>query len=227
MHLPPTPTRRSAGQALAEFALVVPVLFLLLGAIIQFGIVFWNQNTLNQIVRDAGRYAATVADCSTDSRDDVVLKTQAIADAAPFAGTYGTITVSSQHSTPWMPAPQPATLTSCGSQSPWMRQSRTSSRSSRSLPSPPRPASAWSPRMSERSRGQVLPLFALMLVALLGIAALAIDVSNALQARRALPYRRRRSRPRWRAGSAASRDACGQHRRLQPSTGTRHSVTGA
>lgn len=39
--------------------------------------------------------------------------------------------------------------------------------------------------MNERSRGQVLPLFALMLIVLLGMAALAIDVSNALQTRRA------------------------------------------
>lgn len=38
--------------------------------------------------------------------------------------------------------------------------------------------------MNDRSRGQVLPLFALMLIALFAIAALAIDVSNALQARR-------------------------------------------
>jgi hypothetical protein len=38
--------------------------------------------------------------------------------------------------------------------------------------------------MNENNRGQVLPLFALMLIALLAIAALAIDVSNALQARR-------------------------------------------
>ncbi len=39
--------------------------------------------------------------------------------------------------------------------------------------------------MSERSRGQVVPLFALMLFVLCGMAALAIDVSNAYQARRA------------------------------------------
>lgn len=83
----------SRGQALAEFALVAPVLFLIIGGIIQFGILFWDQNTLNQVVRDAGRFAATVPDCSAGSESDVIDATQAIADAAPFAGTYGDITV--------------------------------------------------------------------------------------------------------------------------------------
>lgn len=86
-------SRGSRGQALAEFALVAPILFLLVGGVIQFGIVFWDQNTLNQVVRDAGRYAATVATCSGAARADIIAKTQSIADAAPFAGTYGTITV--------------------------------------------------------------------------------------------------------------------------------------
>jgi Flp pilus assembly protein TadG len=82
---------RPRGQGLVEFALIVPALFLILGAIIQFGIWFWDQNTLNQLVRDAGRYAATVQDCSstTDIQNHVdTLKTQ-----TPFAGTYGTTTI--------------------------------------------------------------------------------------------------------------------------------------
>jgi hypothetical protein len=57
---------RSRGQSLAEFAIVVPVLMLVLGGIIQFGIIFWGQNTLNQVVRDTGRWAATQqGDCLT------------------------------------------------------------------------------------------------------------------------------------------------------------------
>jgi Flp pilus assembly protein TadG len=50
---------RSRGQSLAEFAIVFPILMLVLGAIIQFGLIFWAQNTLTQAVRDAGRWAAT------------------------------------------------------------------------------------------------------------------------------------------------------------------------
>jgi len=79
------------GQGLVEFALIVPALFLILGAIIQFGIWFWDQNTLNQLVRDAGRYAATVQDCtSTTAIDTAITNLKA---STPFAGTYGATTV--------------------------------------------------------------------------------------------------------------------------------------
>jgi hypothetical protein len=67
----PPKGRRSRGQSLAEFALVFPVLMLIIGGTIQFGIIFWGQNTLNQVVRDAGRYAVTQPDCSTTSQGQV------------------------------------------------------------------------------------------------------------------------------------------------------------
>lgn len=51
--------RRQAGQSLAEFALVAPILFLLLFGIIQLGIVFGTQNGLVNGVREAARRAAT------------------------------------------------------------------------------------------------------------------------------------------------------------------------
>ena len=54
---------RQRGQSLLEFALVFPIFVLFLGAIVQFGIILWGQNTLNQVVRDTGRYAATL-NCS-------------------------------------------------------------------------------------------------------------------------------------------------------------------
>jgi len=47
------------GQSLVEFALVFPVLFLVLGGIIQFGLIFWAQNTLTQVASDTGRWAST------------------------------------------------------------------------------------------------------------------------------------------------------------------------
>jgi Flp pilus assembly protein TadG len=55
----------SRGQSLVEFALVFPVLVLIVGAIIQFGVIFWGQNTLTQIARDTGRWAATQNGCDT------------------------------------------------------------------------------------------------------------------------------------------------------------------
>ena len=49
----------SRGQSLAELALVLPVVVALIGGVIQFGLVFWAQNTLTQVVRDTGRWEAT------------------------------------------------------------------------------------------------------------------------------------------------------------------------
>ena len=65
----PRGTQKSQGQALAEFAIVFPVLMLILGGIIQFGIIFWGQNTLTQIARDTGRWAATQQACTTPPVD--------------------------------------------------------------------------------------------------------------------------------------------------------------
>ena len=51
------------GQSLVEFAVVFPIFMALLAGMLQFGVVLWGQNTLNQAVRDTGRFAATL-DCS-------------------------------------------------------------------------------------------------------------------------------------------------------------------
>ena len=55
--------RNEQGQAMTEFALVLPVLALLLFAVIQFGIVFNNYITLTDATRAGARKAAV-------SRDD-------------------------------------------------------------------------------------------------------------------------------------------------------------
>jgi Flp pilus assembly protein TadG len=53
------PVRRSEeGQAMVEFALVIPVLLLLVFGIIQFGILFNNYVTLTDAVRAGARQAA-------------------------------------------------------------------------------------------------------------------------------------------------------------------------
>jgi Flp pilus assembly protein TadG len=76
---------RSRGQSLAEFALVFPILMLIVGGIIQFGVIFWGQNSLNQVVRDAGRYAVTEPDCSATSVADANGKITAIASSMGVA----------------------------------------------------------------------------------------------------------------------------------------------
>jgi Flp pilus assembly protein TadG len=85
------PCRRTAdhrGQSLAEFALVLPILLLVIGGIIQFGIIFWGQNTLNQVVRDTGRWAATQTQCS--STGPIVVTADAIAAQSSLIGFTGT-----------------------------------------------------------------------------------------------------------------------------------------
>jgi Flp pilus assembly protein TadG len=59
--------RDSRGQSLVEFAIVFPILMLILGGIIQFGLIFWGQNTLTQVVRETGRWASTQQDCADTS----------------------------------------------------------------------------------------------------------------------------------------------------------------
>lgn len=79
--------RRSRGQSLAEFAIIFPILFLLVAAIIQFGLVFWAQNTLTQVARDVGRYAATQQECNTvAARQDILDTANAIARNSSLIG---------------------------------------------------------------------------------------------------------------------------------------------
>ena len=58
---------------------------LIIGGTIQFGIIFWGQNTLNQVVRDAGRYAVTEIDCSGASKTDVTSKISALTSSMGVA----------------------------------------------------------------------------------------------------------------------------------------------
>jgi len=77
-------TRRSRGQSLAEFALVFPILFLIIAAIIQFGVIFWAQNSINQIARDTGRWAATRTDCTNAAA--VIARADLLATNAQLIG---------------------------------------------------------------------------------------------------------------------------------------------
>jgi Flp pilus assembly protein TadG len=76
--------RRSRGQSLAEFAIVFPVLMLIMGGVIQFGIIFWAQNTLTQVARDTGRWASTQVICPTSA--NVVPTANSIAGQSSLIG---------------------------------------------------------------------------------------------------------------------------------------------
>jgi hypothetical protein len=66
-------SRGRRGQALVEFALVAPLLFLLIGGIITVGIGVFYQQQLTNAAREAARYAAihsATSQCPTTSRLD-------------------------------------------------------------------------------------------------------------------------------------------------------------
>jgi Flp pilus assembly protein TadG len=55
----PLRSRRERGQSLVEFALILPILLLLIGGIVQYGVLFATKHSLIQVGRDVGRWAAT------------------------------------------------------------------------------------------------------------------------------------------------------------------------
>ena len=71
-----TRRERSRGAALVEFALVAPLLLLLLFGVIEFGFVFNDYQSVRQGVRDATRVAVVdnVPNCATsgDDTDDLI-----------------------------------------------------------------------------------------------------------------------------------------------------------
>jgi len=78
--------RRPLGQSLAEFAISFPIFMLLIGAIVQFGVIFWGQNTLTQVARDTGRWASTQNGCTTGTVD-VLTTAKAIAASSSLIGS--------------------------------------------------------------------------------------------------------------------------------------------
>ena len=55
MKVPGQEKGRGRGQALVEFALIVPVFALILFALLDFGRVIYTQNTVEQAAREASR----------------------------------------------------------------------------------------------------------------------------------------------------------------------------
>ena len=62
--------RRAAGQATPEFALIAPILFLILFAIIQFGITLSGHIGFTNGVREAARYASTIPNATATQVED-------------------------------------------------------------------------------------------------------------------------------------------------------------
>ncbi len=85
-------TTRRRGQALAEFALVVPIFLLLVGAIMDFGFLVFQRMSVINASREGARAAVMVADAGTA---EIVAK-QAATSAASRGGlsvSMGDVTV--------------------------------------------------------------------------------------------------------------------------------------
>ena len=67
------------GQSFVEFALVLPILILLVLGIIQFGIVFYGQVTITSAAREAARMASI-----GKYQGEIELKIEEIVSKAPF-----------------------------------------------------------------------------------------------------------------------------------------------
>ncbi len=74
--------RTDVGQALTEFALVAPLLFLVLFAIIQFGFLLGGQIGFTNAVRETARYASTVPN-ATAAQVEAELQNRALPKAIP------------------------------------------------------------------------------------------------------------------------------------------------
>jgi len=63
------PRRPSAsfGQALVEFGLVIGLFMLVIGGLVQFGVILWSQNAITDISRNTARWAVTQSTSPCDS----------------------------------------------------------------------------------------------------------------------------------------------------------------
>jgi Flp pilus assembly protein TadG len=97
--LTPRNLKRSDGQAMVEFALVLPLLAMLLFGVIQFGILFNNYLDLTDATR-AGARKAAVSRQTTDPSGPAGVATQAVINSAgDITLTSANVTVTST----WQP----------------------------------------------------------------------------------------------------------------------------
>ena len=94
--------RREEGAMAAEEALILPVLFLMIFGIIEFGTVFWQWNTMLLAVEQAGRYAMVNNQTITISVYEAQMKTILTSASSSCGGSpvAGQICVSAVCSSP-------------------------------------------------------------------------------------------------------------------------------
>lgn len=72
--------RARSGNSMVEFALILPLFLLLTFGVLDFGRLFWTQETLSYALREAGRYAVTGQHQSTGT--STVSRVQSIINIA-------------------------------------------------------------------------------------------------------------------------------------------------
>jgi Flp pilus assembly protein TadG len=80
-----TPTRRTRGVAVVEFALLLALLITILAGIVEFGRTFWYYDALSKATRNAARLMA-VSGKATIASVAVANAKQLVVDAASAAG---------------------------------------------------------------------------------------------------------------------------------------------
>lgn len=101
------------GASALEFALVIPVLLLLLFGIIEFGVIFQNQLALTHAAREGARMAAVGQWNATTvkARAYPVVPTVTVSPNPPTAATHGqAITVTLTAPYDWVLLPFPGTI---------------------------------------------------------------------------------------------------------------------
>ena len=80
----PARRRRSSGQAVAEFALAIPIFLLLLFGLIDIGRLVYVNNAISQAAREGARYGAVQGRSGTAAaRTDVATHTVSMMAAVP------------------------------------------------------------------------------------------------------------------------------------------------
>ena len=83
--------RRENGQSVLEFALILPILLIIIGGIIDFGWLFYNQYARNNGAREGARYA--VANASHQNSEAMITtKVNSVLPASAKNGLVVTVT---------------------------------------------------------------------------------------------------------------------------------------
>lgn len=88
-----TTVRGESGAAAVEFALIAPLLFMILFGIMQFGIVWSQKEIFVQAAREGARYAAVACEDGSCAAGEVATRVQDASVGYPITDGTGAITV--------------------------------------------------------------------------------------------------------------------------------------